>query len=58
MNDREAAFALKFAKFINERNVVGFMEELGHVQKDIEQNVNARTVFFDAALRITILLRK
>ena len=37
---------------------MGFMEELGRVQKDIEQNVNARTVFFDAALRITIMLRK
>ena len=58
MNEREAAFALKFARFINERNVMGFMEELGRVQKDIEQNVNARTVFFDAALRITIMLRK
>ena len=58
MTDKEAAFATKFARFINERNVVDFMNEMSRTQKDVEQNVNAKTVFFNFALKTTVLIRR
>lgn len=58
MNDSEQKFAQKFARFINERNVNGFMEEFSKAQRDIEQNVYSRTVLFDFALKCIILLRQ
>ena len=33
------------------------MDEMAACQTDIEQNVNARMVFFDLALKITLLLK-
>lgn len=56
MNEEEDAFSAKFARFINERNVIPISEELEKAQRDIEQNVNARMVFFDLALKIIVLL--
>lgn len=56
MDEREAAFATRFARFINERNVIGIMDELSAAQRDIEQNVNPRMVFFDFALKMIVLL--
>lgn len=56
MNGREAEFAVRFARFINERNVFGIMDELSAAQRDIEQNVNPRMVFFDFALKMIVLL--
>jgi len=56
MNEREAEFAVRFARFINERNVIGIMEELSAAQRDIAQNVNPRMVFFDFALKMIVLL--
>lgn len=56
MNRSEADFAVRFARFINERNVIGIMEELAEAQRDIEQNVNPRMVFFDFSLKLIVLL--
>jgi len=58
MSDQETRFAVHFSRFINERNVVGFMEEFSHAQRDIEQNVYSRTVLFDFALKCIILIRR
>jgi len=58
MNRDENEFAAKFAPFINERNVFDFMEELSDAERHISQNVQAKMVFFDLALRITVLLQK
>lgn len=58
MTQEETAFARNFARFINERNVIPFMEELAACQTDIEQNVNAKMVFYDLTLKITMLLKK
>ncbi len=58
MTDKEEAFAKNFARFINERNVIPFMEELTACQNDIEQNTNAKMVFYDLALKTTLLLKK
>ncbi len=52
----EAAFSTNFARFVNEKNVIPIMEELSLCQRDIEQNVNPRMVFFDFALKMIVLL--
>lgn len=56
MNETESQFSTKFARFINERNVMGIMDELTEAQRHIEQNVNAKMVFFDFALKMIVLL--
>lgn len=58
MTRQESDFSVKFARFINERNVIGIMNELSAAQRDIEQNVNARMVFFDFSLKMIVLLIK
>lgn len=54
----EQAFSSRFAPFVNERNVIGIMDELSDAQRDIEQNVNPKMVFFDFALKMIILLKQ
>ena len=41
---------------MNERNVIPITEELAQAETDIAQNVNARMVFFDLALKMIVLL--
>jgi DNA polymerase III subunit delta' len=54
----EQAFSSKFSPFINHKNIVSFMEELELAERHIEQNVNARIVFFDLALKSIMLFKK
>jgi DNA polymerase-3 subunit delta' len=54
----EQNFATRFAPFINERNVMGLMDELSEAQRHIEQNVNAKMVFFDFSLKTIVLLKQ
>lgn len=56
LNAKESDFSVNFARFINERNVIGIMDELSLAQRDIEQNVNAKMVFFDFSLKMIVLL--
>ncbi|MDR2496331.1 MAG: DNA polymerase III subunit delta [Tannerellaceae bacterium] len=58
MNRQEADFAAKFSPHIYEHNVLAISEELTKAEVHIAQNVNAKMVFFDMALRITMLIRK
>ena len=58
MNREEAAFAIKFAPFINERNVIDIMDELAKAEQHVTQNVNAKMVFFDLSLRLTVLIKR
>ena len=55
---KEADFSRNFARFINERNVIGIMDEFSLAQRDIESNVNPRMVFFDFCLKLIVLLVK
>ena len=57
MSGEEAQFAVKFAPFINERNVWGIVEELSLAQRDIEANVSAKFVFFDFSLKMIVLIK-
>ncbi len=54
----EQNFASRFAPFVNERNAIGIMDELSEAQTHIEQNVNARMVFFDFALKMIVLIKQ
>lgn len=58
MSQEEEAFSSRFAPFINERNVIGIMNELSESQKHVEQNVNPKMIFFDFALKIILLLKQ
>ncbi len=58
MNRDEATFAVKFSPFVNERNVIDLMDELANAEIHISQNVNAKMVFFDLALKITVLIKR
>ncbi|MDO4164647.1 MAG: DNA polymerase III subunit [Bacteroides sp.] len=55
---QEQNFSTRFAPFVNERNVMGIMNELSEAQIHIEQNVNARMVFFDFSLKMIVLLKQ
>ena len=58
MNTDEATFTSRFAPYVNEKNIFGIMEELREAQRHIEQNVNAKMVFFDLALKMIMLLKQ
>lgn len=58
MNLDEASFAVKFAPYVNERNVFDIMDELAKAEQHIGQNVNAKMVFFDLSLRLTVLIKR
>jgi DNA polymerase-3 subunit delta' len=58
MSTNEQNFASRFAPFINERNVTDIMNELSEAQQHIEQNVNAKMVFFDFSLKTIVLLKQ
>lgn len=58
MTSDEEQFSQKFAAFINERNVEDLMNELEVAEKQIEQNTNAKMVFFDISLKIIMLLKR
>ena len=54
----EEQFSTRFAPFINEINVQGFINELQLAERDIRGNGNAKIVLFDMALKMTILIKK
>jgi DNA polymerase-3 subunit delta' len=54
----EADFSQRFSPFIHERNVEDLMTEFSLAERHIEQNVNAKMVFFDLTLKIIMLLKK
>ncbi len=53
----EQNFSTNFSPFINEGNVIEMMNELSQAEKHIEQNVQAKIVFYDLALKIIMLLK-
>ncbi len=56
MTRAEEEFSRRFSPFINERNVLSISDELALARRDIAQNVNAKMVFFDFALKMIVLL--
>lgn len=58
MTMEEEEFSKKFARFINEANVIELSELFDRGIRDIGQNANAKIVFFDISLKTIVLLIK
>jgi len=58
LNREEQEWGKKFAPFINERNIVPFVNEFELGIKHISMNGNPRIVFLDTALRMVRLIKR
>jgi DNA polymerase-3 subunit delta' len=58
MTSYENSFSVRFSPFVNEHNIWGLLSELELAERHIEQNVQAKLVFFDLALKLIMLLKK
>ena len=58
MTTTEAAFSRNFARFVNERNVLGLVEAIDVAETDIAGNANVRIVLFDMAITVILLLKQ
>ena len=56
--DAERAFSDKFAPFIHSGNVEQIMNQLDLAERQIEQNGNAKMIFFDLCLQMIVLIKK
>lgn len=56
MTREEEEFAGRFARFVNENNILQINELANRAIRDISQNANAKIVFFDMALQMIVLL--
>lgn len=56
MTEEEEVFCKKFARFVNEGNILGFQELYQTAMRDIGQNANAKMVFFDITMKVAVLL--
>ena len=56
--EAERDFSVKFAPFIHTGNVEDIMNQLDLAEKQIEQNGNAKIVFFDLCLQMIVLIKK
>ena len=54
----ERDFSVKFAPFIHDGNVEGIMNQLELAERQIEQNGNAKIIFFDLCLQMIVLIKK
>ncbi|MBQ2368027.1 MAG: DNA polymerase III subunit delta [Bacteroidaceae bacterium] len=57
LSPEERNFSVNFSPFVNENNIFGIMEEISDAQKHVEQNVNAKMIFFDMALRMIVWIK-
>ncbi len=58
LTEQERQFSVRFAPFVNENNIIGLMDMLSDAQRDIEQNVNSKMVFFDMSLKTIMLMKQ
>ena len=54
----ERNFSVKFAPFIHTGNVEDIMRQLELAERQIEQNGNAKMIFFDLCLQMIILIKR
>ena len=54
----ERDFSVKFAPFIHGGNVEAIMNQLDLAERQIEQNGNAKVIFFDLCLQMIVLIKK
>ena len=58
MTPEERNFSTRFAPFINEKNVIEIMEELGRAENDISRNGNGKIIFFDLSIKMILLIKR
>lgn len=58
LNEEESEFGVKFSQFINEKNIEELNDEFTLAYRQIEQNGNAKIIFLDVCLKVTVLLKK
>jgi len=58
LNKEEKDWGIRFAPFINERNIVPFFNEFELAIKHISANGNPRIIFLDTALRMIRLIKR
>lgn len=58
MTKSEEDFAVRFAPFVNERNILSLAETLETCHRDLSRQGNPKIIFFDMALQISVLIRK
>ncbi len=58
LNSAESAFSTKFARFINERNVLKLRQAFIDARTDIAGNANAKIVLFDLAVKVILFLKQ
>ena len=56
--EAEREFSVKFAPFIHDGNVEAIMNQLDLAERQIEQNGNAKVIFFDLCLQMIVLIKK
>lgn len=56
--EAEREFSSKFAPFIHDGNVEQIMNQLELAERQIEQNGNAKVIFFDLCLQMIVLIKK
>jgi len=54
----EREFSAKFAPFIHNGNVEAIMNQLDLAERQIEQNGNAKVIFFDLCLQMVVLIKR
>jgi DNA polymerase-3 subunit delta' len=54
----EREFSTRFAPFIHDGNVEQIMKQLELAERQIEQNGNAKVIFFDLCLQMIVLIKK
>ena len=57
LNDMEMDFSMKFARFINDSNVLELNEELTRAHEDISRNAFSKMVFLDLSMKTHRLLQ-
>ena len=55
--EAERDFSVKFAPFIHTGNVEAIMNQLSLAERQIEQNGNAKMIFFDLCLQMIVLIK-
>ena len=58
MTPEERNFSTRFSPFINEKNEIEIMEELGRAENDIARNGNAKIIFFDLSIKMILLIKR
>ena len=54
----EREFSVKFSPYIHDGNVEAIMNQLDLAERQIEQNGNAKMIFFDLCLQVIVLIKK